>query len=175
MSSAAGTTILQNDGSVTLAEDGGRLLSDGLSDCDCCGHPCISSVASGAATYNIVPPGTINWGSCAVPQSCSPNTSPVLLSADGLGGWRATVACVSGGTIYLISMAAVADVDGCLYWLARFEFIRDDGSHCYLDYTRYIADSAEEPIGLLDLAGIFNGDGTPCTSASADAQVAVTA
>ncbi len=44
MSAASGTRILQDDGSVTLDEDGKVLVGAGDSDCDCCGgggtNPC---------------------------------------------------------------------------------------------------------------------------------------
>jgi len=59
MPSDAGTAILQDDGSMTLDEDGNVLLSDGASDCDCCGAVCGCCADTIPTSYVVtIPAGT---------------------------------------------------------------------------------------------------------------------
>ena len=105
MSSAAGTEILQNDGSVTLVSDGSILLSDGASDCDCCpsNPPCLnvsSMDGDTASSYIFALPSTLTLGgvNCSMP-SCSPTDSTLTLTLASPNFWTFSGSkCVGGVT-----------------------------------------------------------------------------
>jgi hypothetical protein len=180
MPSDSGTTIMQDDGSVTLDEDGNELVSAGDSDCDCCGCACVpASELADAYTVTlqsnfVAQPGCWDGEPCdnsslitvvilAFDCAVNNNTGQTLFEVMDVSG---DTLCLGGFFVYDIQLLGTS-----CGWTISFNVRDADGSTGGMEVIYSQQTPSSDPIGVYDLS---LGLSAPYCDGAAPATVTVT-